>query len=82
MVYCTKSGSVYEVDHQSRMVRRVLGGRGDPKAFENGIWEKISKWTRSPDGRMTFWTLIRGNSDTMYTITSPVEASAPVLGIA
>jgi hypothetical protein len=68
MLYKTRSGSVYQVDHEGKRVRRMIGEAAPtPHQGKDGDWKSFQDLTTLPDGRLWFWW---GSGET--TFTSPV----------
>ena len=78
--YATSSGSVYHIDHEAKLVRRVQGN-WKPTLYQgpDNVWRKYEAVVRTQDGALGFiWEVsdpgASGHAHYRSTLTSPVIA--------
>lgn len=81
MFVCTQSGSVYEVDFRSRMLRRLGGTTKRGSMLVDGIWRGYQQ-VISRDGRLVFfWSTGPNEENIVMMSTTPVVAVSASLGL-
>jgi hypothetical protein len=72
----TATGSLYEIDYQNNLVRRLVGTKSPTsRTGEDGVWKTFQSIELGPNGMLITWRTINGIAQA--TLTSPLITSSP-----